>query len=64
MGLLKPPKDQSGLAGKPRPTILRKIEKRFQRRPKSKTQREVEKELRNGFRGLKRFMKETVEYDG
>ncbi len=61
MGLLKEPRSERGLATKPPPTILRKINNMMKRRPKSKTQKAVEREIANGFRGFKKFVKDVAE---
>ncbi len=62
MGLLHPPRNENrGLATKPPSRILRKINNMMKRRPKSKTQKAVEKEIANGFRGFKKFVKDVAE---
>ena len=59
---MKEPRSERGLATKPPPTILRKINNMMKRRkPKSKTQKAVEKEIANGFRGFKKFVKDVAE---
>lgn len=60
MGLLKPPKEP-GLVTESRPTVLRRLVKFTRRRPKSKYQKEFERELSSGYRGFKKWFKETVE---